>query len=97
MIGTASLAERLKACYTGAVHDVLRARGYLKQTLPNFLRPINISHKIAGPVSTIEGRRDDTLDGHQTLIRWCELLSKAPAHTVLMCQPNDHTLAHMGE
>lgn len=97
MIGTASLGERLKACYTGAVHDVLRARGYLKQTLPNFIRPLNISHKIAGPVFTIEGRRDDTLDGHQTLLRWCELLSKAPAHTVLMCQPNDHTLAHMGE
>jgi 4-hydroxy-4-methyl-2-oxoglutarate aldolase len=24
-------------------------------------------------------------------------LSKAPANTVLVCQPNDHTLAHMGE
>ena len=97
MIETAPLAQRLKACYTGAVHDVLRAKGYLNQTLPNFIRPLNISDKIAGPVFTIEGRRDDTLDGHQTLLRWCELLSKAPSNTVLVCQPNDHTLAHMGE
>ena len=33
MIDTASLAERLRACYTGAVHDVLRAKGYPAQSL----------------------------------------------------------------
>jgi 4-hydroxy-4-methyl-2-oxoglutarate aldolase len=97
MIETATLADRLKACYTGAVHDVLRGKGYLRQTLPHHIRPLNLSHKLAGPVFTIEGRRDDTLDAHQTLLRWCELLSKAPSNIVLICQPNDHTLAHMGE
>jgi 4-hydroxy-4-methyl-2-oxoglutarate aldolase len=60
-------------------------------------RPLNLSHKLAGPVFTIEGRRDDTLDAHQSLLKWCELLSKAPGQAVLICQPNDHTLAHMGE
>ena len=93
----ASFAERLKACYSGAIHDVLRAKGHSKQTLPHHIRPLNLSHKLAGPVFTIEGRRDDTLDAHQSLLKWCELLSKAPAHVVLICQPNDHTLAHMGE
>lgn len=97
MIETASFAGRLTACYSGAAHDVLRAKGYLNQSLPHHIRPLNISHKIAGPVFTIEGRRDDTLDGHQSLVRWCELLSKAPSNTVLVCQPNDHTVAHMGE
>lgn len=97
MIDTASLAERLRVCYTGAVHDVLRAKGYPTQTLPHNLRPLNLSHKLAGLVFTIEGKRDDTLDSHETLLKWCELLSKAPADTVLICQPNDHTLAHMGE
>src|SRR5215472_18604820 len=97
MIAATCLADRLQACYTGAVHDVLRAKGYPSQTLPHHIRPLNLSHKLAGPVFTIEGRRDDTLDAHQSLLRWCELLSKAPRETVLVCQPNDRSLAFMGE
>jgi 4-hydroxy-4-methyl-2-oxoglutarate aldolase len=92
-----SLAERLQSCYSGAVFDVLRTKGFLRQTLPQYIRPLNLQHKLAGPVFTIEGRRDDSLDAHESLLRWCELLSKAPANTVLICQPNDHTLAYMGE
>jgi len=91
------LADRLSACYSGAVYDVLRAKGYVQQTLPQYIRPLNLRHKLAGPVFTIEGKRDDSLDAHQSLLKWCELLSKAPANTVLVCQPNDHSLAHMGE
>ena len=97
MIETGTLIDRLRACYSGAVHDVLRARGYTKQTLPHELRPLVMSQKLAGPVFTIEGRRDEALDAHQSLLRWCELLSKAPSGVVLVCQPNDRTLAHMGE
>lgn len=92
-----SLSKRLQACYSGAVYDVLRTKGYPDQTLPAYIRPLNLAHRIAGPVFTIEGRRDDSLDTHQTLLNWCRLLSKASANTVLMCQPNDHSLAHMGE
>jgi regulator of RNase E activity RraA len=92
-----SLAERLQGCYSGAVFDVLRSKGFLNQTLPQYIRPLNLKHRLAGPVFTIEGRRDDSLDAHGSLLRWCELLSKAPANTVLVCQPNDHTLAYMGE
>jgi 4-hydroxy-4-methyl-2-oxoglutarate aldolase len=92
-----SLAERLQGCYSGAVFDVLRAKGSLNQTLPQYIRPLNLKHRLAGPVFTIEGRRDNSLDAHESLLRWCELLSKAPANTVLVCQPNDHTLAYMGE
>jgi len=92
-----SLAERLQSCYSGAVFDVLRTKGFLRQTLPQYIRPLNLQHKLAGSVFTIEGRRDDSLDAHESLLRWCELLSKAPANTVLICQPNDHTLAYMGE
>jgi 4-hydroxy-4-methyl-2-oxoglutarate aldolase len=92
-----SLAERLQGCYSGAVFDVLRSKGSLNQTLPQYIRPLNLKHRLAGPVFTIEGRRDDSLDAHESLLRWCELLSKAPTNTVLICQPNDHTLAYMGE
>jgi 4-hydroxy-4-methyl-2-oxoglutarate aldolase len=97
MTPTISLAERLRGCYSGAVYDVLRAKGYVRQTLPQYIRPLNPRHQLAGPVFTIQGKRDDSLDAHQSLLKWCELLSKAPANTVLVCQPNDHTLAHMGE
>jgi 4-hydroxy-4-methyl-2-oxoglutarate aldolase len=94
---TITLADRLRGCYSGSLYDVLRAKGYHRQTLPQYIRPLNLQHKLAGPVYTIEGTRDDSLDAHQTLLKWCELLSKAPANMVLLCQPNDHTLAHMGE
>jgi 4-hydroxy-4-methyl-2-oxoglutarate aldolase len=92
-----NLGDRLQRCYSSAVYDVLRAKGFPNQTLPQYIRPLNLKHKIAGPVFTIEGKRDDSLDAHTTLLKWCELLSKARAETVLVCQPNDHTLAHMGE
>lgn len=92
-----SLAERLQGCYSGAVYDVLRAKGLPTQTLPQDIRPLNPKLRLAGPVFTIEGKRDDSLDAHESLLRWCELLSRAPASTVLLCQPNDHTLAYMGE
>jgi 4-hydroxy-4-methyl-2-oxoglutarate aldolase len=92
-----TLTDRLQACYSGAVYDVLRAMGYPNQNLPQYIRPINISHKLAGCAFTIQGKRDDSLDAHQTLLKWCELLSKAPTDRVLICQPNDHTIAHMGE
>ena len=97
MTATITLADRLRGCYSGSLYDVLRAKGYHHQTLPQYIRPLNLQHKLAGRVYTIEGTRDDSLDAHQTLLKWCELLSKAPPNTVLICQPNDHTLAHMGE
>jgi len=97
MVETLSLADRLRACYTGAVYDVLRAKRYTAQVLPASIRPLDVRYKIAGPVLTVEGRRDDTLDADQSLLKWCELLSRARSQAVLICQPNDRTLAHMGE
>ena len=97
MTPTVTLVDRLRSCYSGAIFDVLRAKGYVQQTLPHYIRPLNLQHKLAGPIFTIQGKRDDALDAHQSLLKWCELLSKAPSNTVLVSQPNDHTLAHMGE
>src|SRR4029077_17267226 len=45
-----SLTDRLSTCYTGAVYDVLRAKGYPSQTLPAYIRPLNIQQVVAGPV-----------------------------------------------
>jgi regulator of RNase E activity RraA len=92
-----SLTERLQGCYSGAVYDVLRGKDLPSQTLPEYIRPLDPKLKVTGPVFTIDGKRDDSLSAHESLLRWCELLSKAPAKSVLICQPNDHTLAYMGE
>ena len=48
-------------------------------------------------MATVSGKVDPTADPHETLLGWTGLLSKARAGTVLICQPNDSTVAHMGE
>jgi len=92
-----SISDRLEKCYSGAVYDVLRAMGYPNQALPNTIRPIDIHTKLAGSIFTVSGRYDETMDPHETLLQWTGLLSKAPKGSVVICQPNDDTLAHMGE
>ncbi len=91
------LTERLEQCYSGAVYDVLRARGHCDCVLPHTILPLDPTKKLAGRVYTVEGHVDPSLDAHQTLLSWTALLSKAPANSVIVCQPNDSTLAHMGE
>jgi regulator of RNase E activity RraA len=91
------LAERLERCYSGAVYDVLRAMGLPEQVLPSTLRPLDPSRKLAGAVFTVRGRVDPALDPHESLLKWTGLLSRAPRDRVVVCQPNDSSLAHMGE
>ena len=93
----ADLGDRLEKCYSGAVYDVLRASGLPDQVLPTTLRPLDPDRVLAGEVFTVSGHVDLTLDPHATLLAWTGLLSKAPRNSVIICQPNDSTLAHMGE
>ncbi len=91
------LSERLEQCYTGVVHDVMRARGLRDFTLPPELRPIIPGQKLAGPAFTIEGLVNPEADPHVTLLAWTGLLSKARPGHVWVSQPNDLVVAHMGE
>ncbi len=91
------LIERLERCYTGVIHDVMRATGLRDFTLPADLRPILPERSLAGPAFTIEGRVDTSADPHETLLQWTGLLSKAPSGSVWVAQPNDLVAAHMGE
>lgn len=91
------LTERLDACYTGALHDVMRAAGLERFTLPPEIRPLDPENKLCGPVWTVSGGVDESADSHQTLFEWTGLLSKAPSGHVVICQPNDSVVAHMGE
>lgn len=89
--------ERLEKCYTGAVYDVLRAMGRPDQILPRTIRPLDPTRPLAGRIFTISGHADFTVEGHTTLLEWTRMLSRAPSKSVVVCQPNDDTLAHMGE
>jgi regulator of RNase E activity RraA len=97
MPDTASITERLAACYTGVVHDVMRGMGLRNFVLPPDLRPILPEITLAGPAFTILGKVDAAADPHETLLQWTGLLSKAPAGSVWVSQPNDRMVAHMGE
>jgi 4-hydroxy-4-methyl-2-oxoglutarate aldolase len=91
------LVERLGGTYTGVLHDVMRAMGLRDFTLPPEIRPLADGQVLAGVVATVSGKVDPSADPHETLLGWTGLLSKARPDTVLICQPNDSTVAHMGE
>ena len=93
----ASLTERLAHCYTGAVHDVLRMMAHDNAVLPPDIKAIAPGTRLAGPVWTVSGHIDRTKTRDETLLGWCTLLSKAPAGHVVVCQPNNHEIALMGE
>jgi len=90
-------ADRLEQCYSGALFDVLREKGYPDQALPHGIRPLNPSWRLAGPVFPVGGRRTTELGVHETILEWTTFLSKAPSGSVVVCQPGDLSLAHMGE
>jgi regulator of RNase E activity RraA len=89
--------ERLSKCYTGVVHDIMRDYGHKNFTLPSSIRPSKNKYILAGQIFTMEGIVDQTLDHHETLLAWTGFLSKAPNNKVVICQPNNHEVALMGE
>jgi len=91
------LAARLARCYTGVVFDVLRARGIAGCILPPSIVALDRAMVAAGPVFTVRGRPDASVSPHETLLRWTELLSRAPRGHVVMVEGNDAERALMGE
>jgi 4-hydroxy-4-methyl-2-oxoglutarate aldolase len=91
------LTGRLARCYTGAVHDVLRMMGHENIVLPPAIKSIAPGMRLAGPAWTVAGHLDRSKTRHDTLLGWCTLLAKAPAQHVVVCQPNNHEVALMGE
>ena len=92
-----SLTARLARCYTGAVHDVLREMGHENMVLPAAIKPLVPQMRLAGPAWTVAGHIDRTKSRHDTLLAWCTLLARAPKGHVIVCQPNNHEVALMGE
>ncbi|MEL7468272.1 MAG: RraA family protein [Pseudomonadota bacterium] len=94
---TDEISDRLAKCYTGVLHDVMRKMGLRDFTLPPRLRPLIPERAMAGPAFTILGKVDPTADAHETLLAWTGLLSQCPHGHIWTNQPNDGTVAHMGE
>jgi regulator of RNase E activity RraA len=92
-----AITERLSGCYTGVVHDVMRAMGLRDFTLPAEVRPLFPERRLAGPAFTVDGRVDPRADAHETLLAWTGLLSRCPPGHIWVSQPNDRVVAHMGE
>ena len=89
--------DRLSRCYSGAVYDAMREVGLHPSVLPSTIRPMDPTKVLAGPVWTCEGRTDRGAGAGDSLLGWTRLLSAAPGGSVVVCQPNDSTIAHMGE
>jgi regulator of RNase E activity RraA len=91
------LAKRLGECYTGAVYDVMHELGLPDSVLPPEIRALNPETRVSGRVFTMQGKPHPNIDAHESLIRWTEFLAAAPGGHVVVCQPEDHSRAIMGE
>ena len=91
------LTKRLSKLYTGAVYDVMRDMKIQNFVLPSNIRPLDPTISLSVPIWTSSGAMDVNISDHESLVSWTGLLSNAPSEHVIVCQPNDDTIAHMGE
>src|SRR2546429_4685998 len=93
----ATLNERLAACYTGAVHDVLRMLGHDNFVLPPDIKAIAPGTRLAGPVWAVSRPRGHPNTPHVCMVGWGSLLAQAPAGHVVAGQPNHRESALISE
>jgi 4-hydroxy-4-methyl-2-oxoglutarate aldolase len=95
--GLAEVKERFSALYTGAITDVLDRRGYLQQTLPHDIGPLQDGMRLAGPAWPTLGRPHPGHDYDISIRKILRMLGEVPAHHVVIHQTNDGSSAHLGE
>lgn len=89
-------ADRLDACHSSVVHDVMKDLGLPLRVLPRTIIGLEPWMRCAGPVFTVRGRPDPTLDKHNSLLEWATLLSRVPTGRVVIVQPQDDRRALFG-
>ena len=95
-IPAAELCRRYEALYTGAVNDVLRARGLLRQTLPPAILPLRDTMTVAGIAFTVKGAKNLTIEGEmQQRARMLEALH--PESVCVWDTSGDDESAQWGE
>ncbi len=96
----------LESAYSGAVYDAMRELGLDDGILPNDIQPVDPllvspcegeGRVLAGKVWTCSGGIVEGISQDDSLLSWTGMLSAAPSGSVVVCQPNDSTIAHMGE
>ena len=93
----ADLSKRLSLLHSSIVHDALRMKGLSNQTLPYQIRPISSGKTISGKVWTLSGELQENISVHDSLLSWTSFLSAVQPDTVVVCQPNNQSIALMGE
>jgi 4-hydroxy-4-methyl-2-oxoglutarate aldolase len=91
-----AIANRLAACHSSVIHDVMKDLGIPIRVLPRDILGLDPAMRCAGPVFTIRGRPDPTLDKHTSLMEWARLLSLIPSGRVAIVQPQDDVRALFG-
>lgn len=91
-----NFADRLDACHSSVVHDVMKDLGLPLRVLPRTIIGLEPWMRCAGPVFTVRGRPDPTLDKHNSLLEWATLLSRVPTGRVVVVQPQDDRRALFG-
>ena len=87
----------LVSAYSGAVYDAMRELGLDDGILPNDIQPVDPNIPLVGKVWTCSGGIIEGVSQDDSLLSWTGMLSAAPSGSVVVCQPNDSTIAHMGE
>lgn len=87
----------LESAYSGAVYDAMRELGLDDGILPNDIQPVDPNIPLVGNVWTCSGGIVEGISQDDSLLSWTGMLSAAPSGSVVVCQPNDSTIAHMGE
>ncbi len=87
----------LESAYSGAVYDAMRELGLDDGILPNDIQPVDPNIPLVGKVWTCSGGIVKGISQDDSLLSWTGMLSAAPSGSVVVCQPNDSTIAHMGE
>ena len=97
MLNEEQIIEELLLLNSSIIHDALRIENYSNQTLPNEIIPLQFENIIAGKVWTISGSLKKNIEESDSLLSWTNFLSKAQDNSIIVCQPNNHEIALMGE
>ena len=87
----------LESAYSGAVYDAIRELGLDDGILPNEIQPVDPNIPLVGKIWTCSGGIVEGISQDDSLLSWTGMLSAAPSGSVVVCQPNDSTIAHMSE
>ena len=93
-----NLVARLAAVpYTGAISDILHEMGFTEQVLPQEIQSIQPGQTLAGRAVTLLGEVTASIDPDVIFRPFLKMLGDLRPDDVLVSQPHDNVVAHLGE